>query len=720
MAAILMTAMAAVAARAADLPAGVRVQKNIPYATTSDRTSPLKLDLYLPAGSTTPLPVIVRIAPERESPQGGGGTANELLAKGYALIFASYLPDGTAHTQVFSPFPADLHAAKAAIRWARGNAAAQGLDPDRIGVWGSDHGATIASLLAVTADQPDLNGTLGDFPQLSSAIDAACLFGGTTDWRNAELYGDETVNLPGSPAYQLFQGNPKEHTDLARDASAVNYIRPTSPATLMVTLASDSNRAMHLIYAETLRRAGVASALYEEPAGSGGGLGGHAVDEAKLDRTILAFFDDALRKTTPPKMSVDQEIDTLAHHGLYKQARRLIEEQAALGTARAHWLSLARQIGDQQREPALTELSAAMKQHKAGPHAAWTIREILTDPDRIGQYQVEATPAPAIFDARALALHQAEALNTALLRNDWPAADQQATLLHNLAASGKADIPLANEFLTRYAHLRAQPNPQWPDGVQPIGFATAFGQDLYGFWFDLRAGGTLQRFRYIPPGTYARGSSPDEWGRLPGEPLLVPTTIPQGFWLSDSPVTQQMWDGVMGPADDHSHFRGMALPADSVSYAHAVNFLAKLGVDARLPSEAEWEYACRAGTHEPYAGTGRLSDQGWSWDEAKASPATEGFRILNELPLDTSAINRSTHPVKQKLPNAWGLYDMQGNVWEWCSGTSPDKPRDQHVVRGGSWISIPQDCRAAREAWFPIETEAWNVGLRILIPAQPR
>jgi formylglycine-generating enzyme required for sulfatase activity len=94
------------------------------------------------------------------------------------------------------------------------------------------------------------------------------------------------------------------------------------------------------------------------------------------------------------------------------------------------------------------------------------------------------------------------------------------------------------------------------------------------------------------------------------------------------------------------------------------------------------------------------------------------IRILNELETDRTPIARSTHPVKQKLPNKWGLYDMQGNVWEWCSGTSPEKPRDYHPLRGGSWISIPQSCRAAREAWAPVETESWNIGLRIIIPAQ--
>jgi formylglycine-generating enzyme required for sulfatase activity len=61
---------------------------------------------------------------------------------------------------------------------------------------------------------------------------------------------------------------------------------------------------------------------------------------------------------------------------------------------------------------------------------------------------------------------------------------------------------------------------------------------------------------------------------------------------------------------------------------------------------------------------------------------------------------------------------MQGNVWEWCAGASPDKPRDYHPVRGGSWLSIPQSCRAARNVWFPIEEQSWNLGMRICISAQ--
>ena len=170
----------------------------------------------------------------------------ELLSKGYVLVYAGYVP-GEAKNVAFDRFPQDVQAAKAAVRWVRANAEKLGIDKEKIAVWGAGHGASIAALVGMTPDQKELNGTIGAYGSESNAVRAMCLFEGVTDWRNAELYGDEMVNVPGSPAYQLFGGNPKEHTEEARLASAVNYVRPTSPATLMVTLASDRRRAMHQI-----------------------------------------------------------------------------------------------------------------------------------------------------------------------------------------------------------------------------------------------------------------------------------------------------------------------------------------------------------------------------------------------------------------------------------------------------------------------------------------
>ena len=751
---IMLLALAGLAP-AQTLPANVRAHKDVVYATFAGKE--LKLDIYTPFGETEKAiaaPALLRLGPAREAP---AGAAVDLLAQGYVLAYAAYLPEDSG-ARAFSKFPQDLLAAKAAIRYVRGSADTLQIDKTRIGIWGAGHGATIAALAAFTADQKDLNGTLGDFAGESSAVRAVCLFEGITDWRNAELFGDEYVNFPASPAYQLFGGNTKEFPDAARQASAVNYIRPTSPATLMVTLASDQQRAMHLIFAETLRKTGVPSALYEDTSAA------DRVDESRLNRTVLAFFDDTLKgdRGTARRFTLEQEVDSLTAAGLFKQARRLVDEQvealtksspAATATAatlqRSPWLQKLRTINELQQAPALQQLAEARKAGSgavsdgaanAAARTLWTIREVLTDPERISQYAVEATVPQRVYDGRADALRFVETLNSYLLKGDARGADQQANVMRDIARKGDADPAILNQFLARYDQLKGKPLKIFPPGIGNVLFAGDYGQDLYGYWMDFKAGGATQRLRFIPPGHYTRGSAREEWGRLPGEPILEPTDITKGFWLGESAVTQGLYEAVMGAAENHSTFRvtgnnaevRLKLPVENVSYAHAVNFLSKLGVDARLPTDAEWEYACRAGSNYMYAGTGRLSDMAWFWDEKRdangqvpttSAPAVSDsgevdVRILHDLEMEQSDQARLTHPVKQKLPNAWGLYDMQGNVWQWCAGTSPDRPHDYHPVKGGSWISIPQSCRAARTTWLPVEQQSWNLGLRICISAQ--
>ncbi|MBO4287887.1 MAG: formylglycine-generating enzyme family protein [Kiritimatiellae bacterium] len=204
-------------------------------------------------------------------------------------------------------------------------------------------------------------------------------------------------------------------------------------------------------------------------------------------------------------------------------------------------------------------------------------------------------------------------------------------------------------------------------------------------------GGEEMRFRWCPAGTFTMGNpeSEEDDERQHG------VTLTKGFWLAETPVTQGQWESVMG--NNPSYFKGADLPVEQVSWDDSQSFIEKVnaqlsGVRLRLPTEAEWEYACRAGTTGAYGGTGNLDEMGW-YDE------NSGDR---------------THPVKLKAPNDWGLYDMHGNVWEWCadwygdypsgSVTDPTGPSSGsgRVLRGGGWGNCARYCRSAsRGDYFP-------------------
>jgi len=192
----------------------------------------------------------------------------------------------------------------------------------------------------------------------------------------------------------------------------------------------------------------------------------------------------------------------------------------------------------------------------------------------------------------------------------------------------------------------------------------------------------------IPPGEFMMGSPADEKRRGVDEPQHR-VKITKGFYMGATEVTQAQWQKVMG--NNPSYFEGDNLPVEQVSWDNAVDFCRKLsateGKTYRLPTEAEWEYACRAGSTGPYAGNGKLDDMGWHGGNSGGK----------------------THPVGTKQANAWGLYDMHGNVWEWCADwygvdyyrqspvSDPEgpnqgaplrwAPQGARVVRGGSWDS---------------------------------
>jgi formylglycine-generating enzyme required for sulfatase activity len=201
----------------------------------------------------------------------------------------------------------------------------------------------------------------------------------------------------------------------------------------------------------------------------------------------------------------------------------------------------------------------------------------------------------------------------------------------------------------------------------------------------------------IPGGTFKMGSTNGYSNEKPVHSVTL-----SEFEMSATEITQGQYKAVMGM--NPSRFTGDDyLPVERVNWGNAVAFCRELsqktGSEFRLPTEAEWEYACRAGTTTKYH-TGN----------SKSDLARADWYGGNS--------GKKTHPVGQKTPNAWGLYDMHGNVWEWCadwygnyssgSATNPMGPSSgsDRVARGGSWISDASICRSAfRSGHYPLVQE---------------
>jgi formylglycine-generating enzyme required for sulfatase activity len=224
------------------------------------------------------------------------------------------------------------------------------------------------------------------------------------------------------------------------------------------------------------------------------------------------------------------------------------------------------------------------------------------------------------------------------------------------------------------------------------------------------------RFVLIPAGRFMMGSPPTEIDHGDAErPHEVVLT--KSFYMGTTEVTQSQWTAVM--KTNPSFLEGADLPVETITWAEAVEFCDKLSaaenVVYRLPTESEWEYACRAGTTTPFStGTTIRSDQA-NYDARK----TYGSGVVGQY-------REATTPAASFAANAWGLHDMHGNVWEWCAdwfgeypgGTVTDplgaKKGDARVVRGGCWINDPAICRSANRGHT--EPESWNFhfGFRVV------
>jgi len=216
------------------------------------------------------------------------------------------------------------------------------------------------------------------------------------------------------------------------------------------------------------------------------------------------------------------------------------------------------------------------------------------------------------------------------------------------------------------------------------------------------------KFVRIPDGAYLIGSPPGEEGHDRSERLREVPNL-GGFYISVTEITRKQYRDIMSERSEGSAVHDENLPASDVSWEEAVAFCERLGrregCTYRLPTESEWECACRAGTKGTFAGSGHLDQMGWFSANAGGRP----------------------HEVARKTPNQWGLYDMHGNVAEWCSDPYPggavsdDSPSStspngntRRVVRGGSFEQDRTACRSAhREGWAQ-QAKLHQVGFRIV------
>ena len=209
-------------------------------------------------------------------------------------------------------------------------------------------------------------------------------------------------------------------------------------------------------------------------------------------------------------------------------------------------------------------------------------------------------------------------------------------------------------------------------------------------------------------GTFRMGATSEQGSDARGDEKPVHSVTLSGYYIGNTEVTQALWEAVMG--SNPSRFKGDDLPVEHVSWDDCQEFIRKLnsltGEHFRLPTEAEWEFASRGGNNSrgyKHSGSNYIDNVAWYWDNSEFS----------------------THPVATKLPNELGIYDMSGNVWEWCSDwygkyssgalTNPKGPYDgsDRVNRGGSWGNGASCCRSSIRTHVSPGYRSDYLGLRL-------
>lgn len=261
----------------------------------------------------------------------------------------------------------------------------------------------------------------------------------------------------------------------------------------------------------------------------------------------------------------------------------------------------------------------------------------------------------------------------------------------------------------------------YPDEF-PVSWASGWGEDEFGLWMAFTYKGVQQRFRWCEPGSFTMGAPESERVKnaLGTSETQHEVSLSEGFWIADTTVTQVLWKAVMG--ENPSQFKGESRPVEQVSWEGAQGFIGKMNdmkpeLKLQLPTEAQWEYACRAGSTTPFCWGEQINSELVNFN-GESSSLNNGKK---------GEYRERTVDVESFYQNDWGLWQTHGNVYEWCqdwfgdypngSITDPQGPEtgSLRVLRGGSWMDIEESCRSAFRGNGEPNEHFEVVGFRLVI-----
>lgn len=390
----------------------------------------------------------------------------------------------------------------------------------------------------------------------------------------------------------------------------------------------------------------------------------------------------------------------------------------------------------QKQKPFFSTLEAVeldisdLEEKKAGLLPEEALSEIVSDPIKVlPPVSVVTPPLPDLSLTSEISISAREFQKGALPSEETPteSVPEAIEVQPSAVVVASSLLDLSQTSAISVASLEAEkvvplakvtlPEPQ-PDTIQVRPSAAVVAEPLLDP--PRKTGNRIcdAAFVYIAPGTFIMGSPEHEPGRVSDE-TLHEVTLTRGYSIQATPVTQGQWKDEMGSNPSGFPQGGQDCPVERVSWNDCQEFIRKLNKKGeysyRLPTEAEWEYACRAGAGTSFFNGEITKKLFWRRDPC-----------LDAIGWYCGNSGKKTHPVAEKKPNAWGLFDLHGNVCEWCQdwyGKFAARPQADPsgaafgsgcVVRGGSWSSESRNCRSASRLSLAPNLRSDCVGFRLV------